>query len=123
MGLNIDKYQDGEFLDATDLQKLGEAAMKKIIAGANIVVTESPEAWVISSVLPDEFWGKITGGANPYDFVEQVPVTGGGWVDGERASTSTAKAFEANSSATVTVGTIVWMRRHGGRWVFQLTLC
>lgn len=55
-----------------------------------------------------ECWARITGGTNPYAWIEVIPQASGAWADATRSGTTSAnQAREANGRNNVPAGTIV----------------
>lgn len=72
---------------------------------APLVMQSGPGGITVGVELPTgSIWAKITSGANPYNWTEQIPKVGGGWKNGLRQGTG---AYEVNNNTAVPTNSIV----------------
>ncbi len=99
-----------------------------IPGGGGLIITETPKGYAMASDCREGFWAKLTiNSSNDYAWIEQIPQSGGAWVDGySTGTTSTDPAHELNGNTSIpSLPIIVWAWRSAtsGEVLFQQGLC
>jgi hypothetical protein len=127
--IKIPPFRKGQKLTAESLEALRLAVeQSRITVAPPLEATEGPHGTALRVTLPEEIWGRITGGGTlgKYAWVEQSPVVGGLWRDGFRMGTETENyALESNANEGVPDEAIVrLLRSHSSNvWLFTYSLC
>lgn len=125
---SIPPIKPGDPIRASWLNRLRRAALDvlDIKVEPPLEIVKVAGGLMIRLVWRPRFWIKISGGTQPYSWVEQMPQSGGAWSPGTRSgTTSLDPAYEQNANAQVPVGIVVLARRAWGTGAvtFQLAPC